>query len=196
MTTSSPRSFTFSASSGSPTPTTPTFDIYSYSNATSFFEILRQWDDEGIALWLHDNKMSHYDKLFVEHCVRGAALLELDHYSLKEMGIHSLSDRIRIMTAVKALRVRCLIVHPNSNTNGHSNGHYQSSNKEKLEVPSMNKKESLGLGLGGDGSLLKSLKRSGSSKALNLKRSNSKSLARSNSKKQAHFEEPTSPRTP
>lgn len=60
----------------------------------------------------------------------------------------------------------------------------------------MNKKESLGLSLGGDGSLLKSLKRSGSSKTLNLKRANSKSLVRSNSKKQTHFEEPTSPRTP
>ncbi|ORZ28770.1 kinase-like domain-containing protein [Lobosporangium transversale] len=200
MTSSSPRSFTFSASSGTPTPTTPTFDIYSYSNATSFYEILRQWDDEGIALWLHDNKMSHYDRLFVEHCVRGAALLELDHYALKEMGITSLADRIRILTAVKSLRIRCLTTHPqsngsfNSNTNG--NGFLHTSNKEKLEVPSMNKKESLGLGLGGDGSLLKSLKRSGSSKTLNLKRANSKNLGRSNSKKQTHFEEPTSPRTP
>ncbi|KAF9170150.1 ATP binding [Mortierella sp. AD011] len=194
MTSSSPRSFTFSASSGTPTPTTPTFDIYSYSNnAASFYEIMRQWDDEGIATWLHDNKMSQYDKLFVEHCVRGAALLELDHYALKEMGISSLADRIRLLTAVKTLRIRCLVVHSHSNN---TNGQYHSSNKEKLEVPSMNKKESLGLGLGGDGSLLKSLKRSGSSKALNLKRNNSKSLARSNSKKQTHFEEPTSPRTP
>ncbi|KAI1315718.1 ATP binding [Mortierella claussenii] len=193
MTSSSPRSFTFSTSSGTPTPTTPTFDIYTYSNAASFYEILRQWDDEGIALWLHENKMSQYDRLFVEHAVRGAALLELDHYALKEMGISSLADRIRILTAVKTLRIRCLAVHP---LNGNStNSHYQSSNKEKLEVPSM-KKESLGLGLGGDGSLLKSLKRSGSSKTLNLKRANSKSLGRSNSKKQTHFEEPTSPRTP
>ncbi|KAG0211097.1 ATP binding [Mortierella sp. GBA30] len=195
MTSSSPRSFTFSTSSGTPTPTTPTFDIYSYSNATSYYEILRQWDDEGIALWLHDNKMSHYDKLFVEHCVRGAALLELDHYALKEMGISSLADRIRILAAVKILRVRCLVVHPSQNGSGNSgaNNYYHNSNKEKLEVPSMNKKESLGLG---EGSLLKSLKRSGSSKTLNLKRANSKSLARSNSKKQTHFEEPSSPRTP
>ncbi|KAG0257574.1 ATP binding, partial [Linnemannia exigua] len=194
---SSPRSFTFSASSGTPTPTTPTFDIYSYSNASSYYEIMRQWDDDGIATWLHDNKMAHYDNLFVEHCVRGAALLELDHYALKEMGISSLADRIRILAAVKTLRIRCLVVHPSSN--GNSNGHSQyhsSSSKEKLEVPSITKKESHGLGLGGEGSLLKSLKRSGSSKALNLKRANSKALGRSNSKKQTNFEEPTSPRTP
>ncbi|KAF9570776.1 ATP binding [Mortierella alpina] len=202
MTSSSPRSFTFSASSGTPTPTTPTFDIYSYSNAASYYEILRQWDDEGIALWLHDNKMSQYDKLFVGkfpccplHCVRGAALLELDHYALKDMGISSLADRIRILAAVKTLRTRCLVVHPsqNGNGNGASGNQYHSSNKEKLEVPSMNKKESLGLG---EGSLLKSLKRSGSSKTLNLKRANSKTLGRSNSKKLPHFEEPSSPRTP
>ncbi|KAF9126439.1 ATP binding [Mortierella sp. 14UC] len=194
---SSPRSFTFSASSGTPTPTTPTFDIYSYSNASSYYEIMRQWDDDGIATWLHDNKMAHYDNLFVEHCVRGAALLELDHYALKEMGISSLADRIRILAAVKTLRIRCLVVHPSSN--GNSNGHSQyhsSSSKEKLEVPSITKKESHGLGLGGEGSLLKSLKRSGSSKGLNLKRANSKALGRSNSKKQTNFEEPTSPRTP
>ncbi|GJJ68561.1 mitogen-activated protein kinase kinase kinase [Entomortierella parvispora] len=212
MTSSSPRSFTFSASSGTPTPTTPTFDLHAYSNATSYYEIMRQWDDDGIALWLQDHKMGHYGHLFVEHCVRGTSLLELDHYALKEMGISSLADRIRILTAVKTLRVRCLAVHHPPSQNGHhgngqlssgnnsnnsssiSNGHGSSVssyyNKEKLEVP--NKKD---YGLG-DGSLLKSLKRSGSSKTLNLKRANSKSLARSNSKKQTHFEEPTSPRTP
>ncbi|KAG0088649.1 ATP binding [Podila epicladia] len=171
MTNSSPRSFTFSASSGTPTPTTPTFDIYTYSNSTtSYYETMRQWDDEGISQWLQEIKMTHYDRLF--------------------FGIKSLADRIRILTAVKALRVRCLVIqHPPQS----------SSNKEKLEVPSTTKKESatLGLGLGGgDSSLLKSLKRSGSSKTLNLKRANSKSLGRSNSKKQTHFEEPTSPRTP
>ncbi|KAF9288845.1 ATP binding, partial [Mortierella antarctica] len=175
MTNSSPRSFTFSASSGTPTPTTPTFDIYTYSNSTtSYYETMRQWDDEGISQWLQEIKMTHYDRLFFEHCIRGPALLELDQYALKEIGVKSLADRIRILTAVKALR-------------------------EKLEVPSTTKKESatLGLGLGGgDSSLLKSLKRSGSSKTLNLKRANSKSLGRSNSKKQTHFEEPTSPRTP
>ncbi|KAG0037201.1 ATP binding [Podila clonocystis] len=175
MTNSSPRSFTFSASSGTPTPTTPTFDLYTYSNSTtSYYETMRQWDDEGISQWLQEIKMTHYDRLFFEHCIRGPALLELDQYALKEMGVKSLADRIRILTAVKALR-------------------------EKLEVPSTTKKESstLGLGLGGgDSSLLKSLKRSGSSKTLNLKRANSKSLGRSNSKKQTHFEEPTSPRTP
>jgi len=80
MTSSSPRSFTFSTSSGSPTPTTPTFDIYSYSNATSFYEILRQWDDDGIATWLHDNKMSQYDKFFVGKCIsRGILASRFSH---------------------------------------------------------------------------------------------------------------------
>ncbi|KAG0048822.1 ATP binding, partial [Gryganskiella cystojenkinii] len=220
MTSSSPRSFTFSASSGTPTPTTPTFDLQAYSNATSYFEILRQWDDDGIAVWLQDNKMGHYSHLFVEHCVRGSSLLELDHYALKEMGVSSLADRIRILIAVKLLRIRCLhqpssvnqngylsgnnvqfssannsnnsssISNGNGSNNGGSNVSSYYNKQEKLEVP--NKKD---YGLG-DGSLLKSLKRSGSSKTLNLKRANSKSLGRSNSKKQPHFEEPTSPRTP
>lgn len=65
MTNSSPRSFTFSASSGTPTPTTPTFDLYTYSNSTaSYYETMRQWDDEGISQWLQEIKMTHYDRLF------------------------------------------------------------------------------------------------------------------------------------
>ncbi|KAF8947346.1 ATP binding, partial [Haplosporangium bisporale] len=114
MTNSSPRSFTFSASSGTPTPTTPTFEVYTYSNSTtSYYETMRQWDDEGISQWLQEIKMVHYDRLFLEHCIRGPALLELDQYALKEIGVKSLADRIRILTAVKALRVRCLVIqHP------------------------------------------------------------------------------------
>ncbi|KAF9404450.1 ATP binding [Podila epigama] len=192
MANSSPRSFTFSASSGTPTPTTPTFELYSHpSTTTSYYETLRQWDDEGVSQWLQEIKMLHYDRLFFEHCIRGVALLDLDHSTLKEIGVTTLADRIRLLTAIKALRVRCMVVQPPP-------VQQIAPNKEKLEVPTITKKESstLGLGLGGDGSFIKSLKRSGSSKTLNLKRNNSKSLNRSNSKKQPHFEEPTSPRTP
>jgi len=64
----------------------------------------------------------------IEHCVRGTSLLELDHYALKEMGINSLADRIRILTSVKTLRVRCLAVHHPYSQNGHHNNGQLSGN--------------------------------------------------------------------
>ncbi|KAG0237968.1 ATP binding [Actinomortierella wolfii] len=194
---SSPRSITFSTSSGTPTPTTPTFEIHSSPNGSSFYETVRQWDEVDVSQWLQEHKLGQHDRVFNEHYIRGLALLELDHYAMREMGIKSLGDRIRIMTAVKALRARCLTHSPSTNQSqiSHSTNHY--SSKERLEVPGATKKESSGLGGMGDISILKTLKRTGSTKTLNLKRSNSsKGLGRSNSKKQPHFEEPTSPRTP
>ncbi|KAG0266968.1 ATP binding [Actinomortierella ambigua] len=194
---SSPRSITFSTSSGTPTPTTPTFEIHGSASGSSFYETVRQWDDVDVSQWLMDHKLGQHDRVFNEHYIRGLAVFELDHYAMREMGIKSLGDRIRIMTAVKALRARCL-AHSSSISQSqlnNSTSHY--SSKERLEVPGTTKKESSGLGGMADMSILKTLKRSGSTKTLNLKRSGStKGLGRSNSKKQPHFEEPTSPRTP
>ncbi|KAF9978528.1 ATP binding [Actinomortierella ambigua] len=194
---SSPRSITFSTSSGTPTPTTPTFEIHGSPNGSSFYEMVRHWDDVDVSQWLQEHKLGQHDRVFNEHYIRGLAVLELDHYAMREMGIKSLGDRIRIMTAVKTLRARCLS-HSSTSTqsqHSHSTSHY--SSKERLEVPGTTKKESSGLGGMADMSILKTLKRTGSTKTLSLKRSNStKGLGRSNSKKQPHFEEPTSPRTP
>ncbi|KZT09454.1 Pkinase-domain-containing protein [Laetiporus sulphureus 93-53] len=114
-------------------PTSPTLSSYSQSRAPTtngsvsgnangfqvgapalepplgmtFAEFLRVWSDAHVARWLADIKCAHHASTFREHDIRGDVLLELDQLTLKEMGIASVGDRLRILNAVKTLRQRC-----------------------------------------------------------------------------------------
>ena len=70
----------------------------------SFPDFLRTWNDTHVARWLTDNKCPHHVETFKNNDIRGDILLELDHDALKEMGIVSIGDRLRIVNAVKTLR--------------------------------------------------------------------------------------------
>ncbi|KAF8964044.1 hypothetical protein BDZ97DRAFT_1904602 [Flammula alnicola] len=59
----------------------------------TYLAFLRTWTDEYVARWLTDIKC-------------GYVILELDQITLKEMGISSIGDRLRIVNAVKVLRQR------------------------------------------------------------------------------------------
>ncbi|PCH38051.1 Pkinase-domain-containing protein [Wolfiporia cocos MD-104 SS10] len=73
----------------------------------SYPDFLRTWSDAHVARWLTDVKCGHHASTFREHDIRRDVLLELDQLTLKEMGIASVGDRLRILNAVKALRQRC-----------------------------------------------------------------------------------------
>ncbi|EIN07318.1 Pkinase-domain-containing protein [Punctularia strigosozonata HHB-11173 SS5] len=117
-------------SSSAPSPTSPTTSIYSQTPAqprrssvrgsvivvnglgdpppgVSYVDYLRTWSDADTARWLSENRCGHHADAFREHDIRGDVLLELDQATLKEMGIPSIGDRLRIMNAVKVLRQRC-----------------------------------------------------------------------------------------
>jgi mitogen-activated protein kinase kinase kinase len=83
-----------------------------------FIEYLRQWNDQLVARWLADSKCAHHAQTFANHDIRGDILLDLDQQTLREMGIASVGDRIKILNGVKSLRSRCSKAH--SKTNGHS----------------------------------------------------------------------------
>lgn len=74
---------------------------------TPFPDFLKSWSDAHVAKWLGDIKCSAHADIFKEHDIRGDILLELDHDTLKEMSISSVGDRLRIINAVKALRLKC-----------------------------------------------------------------------------------------
>ena len=75
---------------------------------TPFADFLRSWSDAHVARWLADIRCSVHADAFREHDIRGDILLELDHDTLlREMSISSVGDRLRIVNAVKALRLRC-----------------------------------------------------------------------------------------
>lgn len=100
-------------------PNSPTFSLHNQSrpvNGTSslepppdmpFPDYLRTWDDSLVARWLLDIKCGHLASTFSSNDIRGDVLLELDQLTLKEMGMSSVGDRLRVLNGVKSLRQRC-----------------------------------------------------------------------------------------
>lgn len=98
-----------------------------------FVDFLSSWGDAHVARWLaqldpHGKCVAHAPA-FRAADIRGSVLLELDQSSLKEIGLTSIGDRIRILNAVKALRLKCSARHSNTVTiaNGHTQGSSVSS---------------------------------------------------------------------
>ncbi|KAH9926195.1 uncharacterized protein B0H18DRAFT_876670 [Fomitopsis serialis] len=105
--------------SHSSSPNSPTFSAHSQSRTTngssflepppgtSFSDFLGTWDDALVARWLSDIKCGHLASTFSANDIRGDVLLELDQVILKEMGMTSVGDRLRVLNGVKSLRQRC-----------------------------------------------------------------------------------------
>ncbi|CAG8515736.1 6271_t:CDS:10 [Ambispora gerdemannii] len=72
------------------------------------FESVRIWKIEQVNHWLQDNNFKEYEQLFCENDITGDVLLELDHQILKELNIKKISERVRILVAVKALLKSCI----------------------------------------------------------------------------------------
>ena len=92
---------------GTPTSSTHTSGILDIPPAMHYAEFLRTWSDSHVSAWLTNIKCSHHATTFRTSDIRGDVILELDQVTLKEIGIASVGDRLRILNAVKALRQRC-----------------------------------------------------------------------------------------
>lgn len=68
---------------------------------------MKQWTDVHVSRWLYEAKVPQHASRFREHDIRGDVILDLDQSTLKETGIVSVGDRIKILVAVKALRQKC-----------------------------------------------------------------------------------------
>jgi mitogen-activated protein kinase kinase kinase len=73
----------------------------------SYHDSIRTWTDTHVARWLSDIKCGNHAPTFRANDIRGDVLLELDQDTLKEMGVASIGDRLRIINAVKSLRQKC-----------------------------------------------------------------------------------------
>ncbi|KAL1944514.1 hypothetical protein VTO73DRAFT_2944 [Trametes versicolor] len=74
---------------------------------TPYPDFLRSWTDAHVAVWLSEIRCAHLAATFRANDIRGDVLLELDQMILKEMGMSSVGDRVRILNGVKHLRQRC-----------------------------------------------------------------------------------------
>lgn len=64
------------------------------------------WEDEHVGRWLAEVGAGQHAALFSRNDIRGAVLLDVDQSALKEMGLRSVGDRVRIAVAIKQLRQR------------------------------------------------------------------------------------------
>lgn len=90
---------------------------------TPFADFLKSWSDTHVARWLSDIKCPTHADIFKEHDIRGDILLELDYVTLKEMSISSVGDRLRIINAVKSLRLKCAAVPILNGTHSRDSSH-------------------------------------------------------------------------
>lgn len=101
---------TSSRSPHSSLPSTPTInklsDILEPPPGVTFLELIRTWTDSDVARWLSENKVGHLANAFKANDIRSEVILDLNQESLKEMGIKSVGERIRVLNAVKVLRQR------------------------------------------------------------------------------------------
>ncbi|KAG5220458.1 ATP binding [Salix suchowensis] len=92
----------------SPFPATPTSGQMTTPldppSGVPYAEFIRTWSDSHVARWLTDIKCGNHAATFKANDIRGDILLELDQVTLKEMGVSSIGDRLRIVNAVKILR--------------------------------------------------------------------------------------------
>ncbi|GAA5947906.1 hypothetical protein JCM3765_007023 [Sporobolomyces pararoseus] len=75
------------------------------------YATLPSWSDQHVATWISHSLptlSSTYADVFAQNDIRGNVLLEVDQTALKEMGIRSVGDRVKICVAVRALRSKYL----------------------------------------------------------------------------------------
>lgn len=89
------------------TPTTAQQTLMDPPSGMKYHDFLRTWNDNQVSRWLADIKCGHHANTFKASDIRGDVLLELDQDTLKEMGIASIGDRLRVLNAVKTLRQKC-----------------------------------------------------------------------------------------
>ncbi|KAK4051090.1 ATP binding [Microbotryomycetes sp. JL221] len=70
-------------------------------------DFVKTWDDDKVAQWLSDIGVGQLQDTFKRNDIRGHVLLDVDQTALKEMGVRSVGDRVKITVAIKALRNKC-----------------------------------------------------------------------------------------
>ena len=99
---------TAAARYGSDTSLVSTSDASPIPHGTPYLDWVKVWGDDEVGSWLAENNCSNYAQAFKDHDIRGDVLLDVDQQALKELGVHSVGDRIKIVVAIKKLRTNCL----------------------------------------------------------------------------------------
>lgn len=88
------------------TPKSGTMSITASMGGLVFDDVLR-WDENEVIAWLQSVRLSAHSSAFTKNDISGAVLFDIDNGFLKEMGVMSVGDRIRITSAIKTLKKKC-----------------------------------------------------------------------------------------
>ena len=85
----------------SPLPPTPSESNSVSTSTHPPSEPVESWNLTQVLAWLDSNNFSKFRDAFIEHDICGEVLIDLNYTYLKDMGIHLVGDRARILTAIK-----------------------------------------------------------------------------------------------
>ncbi|WFD34220.1 mitogen-activated protein kinase kinase kinase [Malassezia cuniculi] len=77
-----------------------------FTPPTPTFSTIREWTVEQVSQWLRDANLTQHVELFSKNHINGDALLQIDQSHLKEMGITSVGERVRLNGAIRQLHKR------------------------------------------------------------------------------------------
>ncbi|KAJ3344109.1 hypothetical protein HDU93_003272 [Gonapodya sp. JEL0774] len=69
---------------------------------------IQQWGETEVGSWLEEHGLGKWKQAFIMNNITGIILLDLGYDSLKQMNIHTVGDRARIINAIKKLKVTSL----------------------------------------------------------------------------------------
>ncbi|KAI3649085.1 hypothetical protein MP228_006939 [Amoeboaphelidium protococcarum] len=75
----------------------------SHGNQYSVKDI-KKWNEIMVRQWLKDIGFEQYNAYFADHNIDGHALLQLNHSFLKEMGIKSVGERMKLLILIKRIQ--------------------------------------------------------------------------------------------
>ncbi|RCH81166.1 ATP binding [Rhizopus azygosporus] len=88
-------------------PTSPSYSEFQYKR--NLLDEVKTWSENKVSDWLQSQSLGRYGPIFIEHNITGSVLLDLDYEALKAMDIKTVGERVRLTTAIKALRQDCYL---------------------------------------------------------------------------------------
>ncbi|KAI8071176.1 kinase-like domain-containing protein [Gilbertella persicaria] len=88
-----------------PSPTSPSYA----EHKRTLLDDVKNWSEQKVTEWLSNQALGRFSQKFIEHNISGSVLLDVDYEALKAMDIKTVGERVRLLTAIKALRQECYL---------------------------------------------------------------------------------------
>ncbi|KAI9291339.1 Pkinase-domain-containing protein [Neoconidiobolus thromboides FSU 785] len=80
------------------------FKLDEDENNEKFLKGILNWSTGSVKKWLEDHNLREYCELFLDNDINGEVLLELTNTLLKQMGVKTVGERVKILHSIKKLK--------------------------------------------------------------------------------------------